>query len=132
MIFEIDGVIKEKAELQDGIFYLSVEAPSIAYLAGPGQFVLVRVSPSFDPFLRRPLSIAGTKDDRIKLLFSIVGRGTSLLSRMREGDVLSLRGPLGKSFPPSRGRSSSCWWRDGSRSASFRPSGLRREVGFGG
>lgn len=99
MIFELEGFVANKVKVMEGVYYLSIESPSISSVAYPGQFVLIRVSPSLDPLLRRPFSIAGVKDGCVEVLFSVVGRGTELLSRVKIGDVLSLRGPLGKGFP---------------------------------
>ncbi|MBC7331188.1 MAG: dihydroorotate dehydrogenase electron transfer subunit [Synergistetes bacterium] len=101
MVYEIDGLVMEKAKLQEGVFYISVEAPSIASEVYPGQFVLVRVSKTADPPLRRPFSVAWVEDGRIGILFSVVGRGTRLLSEVDVGERLSLRGPLGRGFPHS-------------------------------
>jgi len=76
----------------------------IAKTAKPGQFVAVQVQassiPSYDPLLRRPLSIAEISPDRdeITLLYRIQGRGTEILARVRCGEKLSVMGPLGNGF----------------------------------
>ena len=76
-----------------------LEAPEIAAIARPGQFVMARCGNSHDPLLRRPLSIHQvTEAGRIALLFGVVGRGTVLLSRRQQGDCLDLVGPLGNGF----------------------------------
>lgn len=103
MIFEVDGVVREKLKIMEGVYHISVEAPSIASLAYPGQFVLIRVCSSLDPLLRRPFSIAGVRKDCLEILFSVVGRGTELLSGIRVGEPLSLRGPLGRGFSSPQG-----------------------------
>ncbi|HDI00332.1 MAG TPA: dihydroorotate dehydrogenase electron transfer subunit, partial [Firmicutes bacterium] len=38
-------------------FLLLMRAPAVAREAEPGQFVLLRVSTTYDPLLRRPFSI---------------------------------------------------------------------------
>jgi len=76
----------------------------IAKTAKAGQFVAVQVQgssiSSFDPLLRRPISLAEISRDReeITLLYRIQGRGTEILSRARCGERLSLMGPLGQGF----------------------------------
>ncbi|MDP4127186.1 MAG: dihydroorotate dehydrogenase electron transfer subunit [Bacillota bacterium] len=76
----------------------------IARKAKAGQFVSIQVhNPalvSFDPLLRRPISIAGISpdSDEITLLYRIVGRGTELLANARCGESLSVMGPLGNGF----------------------------------
>ncbi|MDP4159035.1 MAG: dihydroorotate dehydrogenase electron transfer subunit, partial [Bacillota bacterium] len=72
----------------------------IARKAKAGQFVSIQVhNPalvSFDPLLRRPISIAGISpdSDEVTLLYRIVGRGTELLANARCGESLSVLGPL--------------------------------------
>ncbi|MCW5206885.1 dihydroorotate dehydrogenase electron transfer subunit, partial [Desulfobulbus sp. F5] len=44
-------------QLSAEVFRLTVHAPEIAAAAAPGQFVMVQVSGSLDPLLRRPFSI---------------------------------------------------------------------------
>jgi dihydroorotate dehydrogenase electron transfer subunit len=76
----------------------------VAKTAKPGQFVAVLVQdssiPSYDPLLRRPISLAEISPDRdeITLLYRIQGRGTEILSRARCGERLSVMGPLGQGF----------------------------------
>jgi dihydroorotate dehydrogenase electron transfer subunit len=49
--------------------------------------------------LRRPFSIFDARDGRVTLLYKTVGRGTSALASVREGDSISVLGPLGRGFP---------------------------------
>ncbi|NLN16495.1 MAG: dihydroorotate dehydrogenase electron transfer subunit [Firmicutes bacterium] len=88
--------------LTDRIYRLTLSAPQVAADAQPGQFVHVRTVPptSWDPFLRRPLSIhdCSREEGIIALLYEVVGRGTTLLSRLRPGDEVDLLGPLGRGF----------------------------------
>lgn len=76
----------------------------IAQTAKAGQFVAIQVQDSsiasFDPLLRRPISLAEISPDRdeITLLYRIAGRGTEILARARCGEQLSVMGPLGQGF----------------------------------
>lgn len=88
-------------EVAPGVFRMIVDAPSVVEKAEPGQFVHVKwVGPSYDPFLRRPLSIFSMERTKgyLGLLFRVVGRGTSILAGMEKGDPLDLIGPLGRGF----------------------------------
>lgn len=69
--------------------------------AAPGQFVtlLVREPSSYDPFLRRPLSIYRMEEDRWSVLYRVVGRGTAHLATFRPGARIDCLGPLGRGFP---------------------------------
>lgn len=87
------------AEIMPQVHLLSLEAPEIAAVARPGQFVMVRCGESHDPLLRRPLSIhRATGAGQIVLLFGVVGRGTRWLSRCRKAHRVDLLGPLGNGF----------------------------------
>jgi dihydroorotate dehydrogenase electron transfer subunit len=90
-------------------FCLRLLCPEIARSAQPGQFILLRVNELRDPFLRRPFSfsrILPPKGKRtrpedegaLEICYKIVGRGTSLMTQLREGQRLDVLGPLGKGF----------------------------------
>jgi len=65
---------------------------------------MVRVSPSFDPLLRRPFGILQSEPPYIWLYFQVNGRGTALLKDHQSGDRLNILGPLGNSFPELPGK----------------------------
>ncbi|MDL2274601.1 dihydroorotate dehydrogenase electron transfer subunit [Desulfosarcina sp. OttesenSCG-928-G10] len=71
--------------------------------ARPGQFVMVEARADPSPLLRRPFSLLGVicegcQVTGIEILFKVVGKGTLILSKVREGDRLSVIGPLGNGF----------------------------------
>lgn len=105
LLTEAKVLIQE--EVAPGYCRLSLQAPEVALLARPGQFVHVRCSTSLDPLLRRPFSIhtVGREKGVVTLLYRVVGRGTTLLSQVVPGNLLSLLGPLGRGFSlPGTGR----------------------------
>ncbi len=67
-------------------------------IAVPGQFVMVKIKSSLDPFLRRPLAILHYEDGRLELLYKVKGKGTTEMAGKKKGDELSVLGPLGKGF----------------------------------
>ncbi len=79
-----------------GICLAWFEAPEIAQLARPGQFVMVRCGG--ESILPRPLSIYQRDGSKIALLFAVVGKGTRWLSQSKAGDSLDIFGPLGNGF----------------------------------
>jgi dihydroorotate dehydrogenase electron transfer subunit len=96
---QLTAPVISNRELMPQVHLLWLEAPEIAVVARPGQFLMVRCGDSDDPLLRRPLSIHQvTEAGQIALLFDVVGRGTLLLSRHQQGDSLDLLGPLGNGF----------------------------------
>lgn len=89
-----------KTQLSPVIFAFDLESKTIANKAQPGQFVQVRINDSFDPFLRRPFSIAQVWLDTFRIIFRIRGKGTKILSQMKEEEHLDILGPLGRPIPP--------------------------------
>lgn len=79
-------------------FILRLHSPRIARLAQAGSFVHLRCDESLP--MRRPLSImrVDAKKGWLDLLYKIHGQGTELLSRRKEGEHLSLLGPIGRPF----------------------------------
>jgi dihydroorotate dehydrogenase electron transfer subunit len=83
-----------------GYYRLVLKAPDMATIAFPGQFVMLRVTENTDPLLARPFGISSFPSrSSLEIFYYVVGRGTTLLTRMKTGQMLSLLGPLGKGFP---------------------------------
>ena len=87
---------------------LALRSREIADSAKPGQFVMAGLADcSSDPLLKRALAVysiprrAGD-GDLVTLLIKVVGPGTRRLAALREGDRVSLIGPLGNGFDTSR------------------------------
>ena len=106
MIRDYDSRLEEREEISPGIWRMIFQCPQIAAEAQPGNFVLFRTSSCTAPLLRRPLGIldAEAKAGTFEVLFRVVGQGTELLACGREGDVFSVRGPVGGSFKPLKYR----------------------------
>jgi dihydroorotate dehydrogenase electron transfer subunit len=96
---QIKARVKSNSELMPRTRLVWLDAPGIAELARPGQFVMVRCGEGHDPLLRRPLSIHRVDNTGgAALLFDVVGRGTSWLSQRAPADLVDLMGPLGSGF----------------------------------
>ena len=98
------GLIEENRCLGENYHLLKITAPHIAREAKPGNFVMVRVAPTLDPLLRRPLGILQSQPPHIWLYFQVKGRGTSLLKTRQAGDRLDILGPLGNALPELPGK----------------------------
>ncbi len=83
-------------------YKMEIIAPDIVLSGHPGQFVHVKISAhnSYDPLLRRPLSINDIDRQKglLSLIYRISGRGTELMSGLGENTEIDLLGPLGKGF----------------------------------
>ena len=95
-----DGRVLSHTAFDGQQFVLRLAAPKCAARAEPGSFV--HLSCDDDIPMRRPLSImrADAASGCIEVLYKIVGPGLAALARRREGDTLSVLGPIGKGFKP--------------------------------
>jgi len=92
--------IESNQKIGKDTFLMGFRSTSLASLTKPGQFFMIHLgSTTKDPLLRRPFSIHGIQDrNRLMILYNIVGKGTSLLSTLKEDDRISVIGPLGNGF----------------------------------
>jgi dihydroorotate dehydrogenase electron transfer subunit len=112
MIADIEGKIRARESLGRDNFLLTVDAPALAPLILPGQFVMAAAAQAYSqpfPLLRRALavfSVEGSGREQLTLLLKVVGDGTRQLAGLRAGDSIHLVGPLGCGFDcePARGR----------------------------
>lgn len=111
MAVDVDAVVLSNTRLSADYNVVALEAPAIAAMTQPGQFVMVKPSRGLDPLLRRPFSVfevLRADDGRprgISLLNKRIGVGTGLLYGLEAGDRLACLGPLGRPFtPPAAGR----------------------------
>ena len=92
-------------------YKMVLDVPYIARLAEPGQFVEIKCSDSFEPILRRPFSIHRLKAQGfpqlrsgqarlkgIEILYEVIGKGTEILARKKQGNFIDVLGPLGNGF----------------------------------
>ncbi|MGV8082527.1 MAG: dihydroorotate dehydrogenase electron transfer subunit [Coriobacteriia bacterium] len=79
----------------EGVGLIVLHAPHCAEHVQPGQFVHLRVSTARDTILRRPFSVYRAIDERIELLYQVLGVGTLSMTEKTPGDVMDLVGPLG-------------------------------------
>ncbi len=88
--------IVKKRPLNDTITWYTIYAPLIAKHAKPGQFIILRVDEYGE---RIPLTMAGhdEKNGTVDIIVQEVGRTTSLLAQLNEGDCIAdMVGPLGQ------------------------------------
>jgi len=79
---------------------MGFRSADLASIAKPGQFLMVHLGKKTkDPLLRRPFSIHGIQNrNQLLILYKVVGKGTLLLSALKEDDSISVIGPLGNGF----------------------------------
>ena len=101
--------ILSNQEVSPEYYRMKILAPGISDLAQPGQFVMFRSQATDEPLLRRPFGIFQTgtlpsdcdglpDKEFVEILYKVVGRGTSIMRELHEGDRVELLGPLGRGF----------------------------------
>ena len=100
MVVSLKSSIAENKEILPGFYQMTLNTPQIAQDAKPGQFIMVRTSPTLEPFLKRPISLHRINKAKgtLELVYQVIGRGTELLSRFKPGDEVEIMGPLGNGF----------------------------------
>jgi dihydroorotate dehydrogenase electron transfer subunit len=104
-IFLEQGTVLGPQQRFEGEQYvLRVQAPKCAAQAQPGSFVHLQVDDDIQ--MRRPLSIMRVERAAgwIEILYKVLGPGLAALARRREGDRLSVLGPIGHGFVVHRER----------------------------
>jgi len=93
--------VVSNTKLCSKFYRLCIDAKPIQKTARPGQFVHIRVNDSLEPFFRRPFSVYRAKE-YVEIFYEVVGPGTGILARKKEGDSLDVLGPVGTPFalPP--------------------------------
>ena len=97
-----EAVVLSNQSVGEDLWEMEMQAPNMAPLCEPGQFLQIRVAEQTDPLLRRPISIYDVQADCIRILYRVVGTGTRRLSEKKAKDRISLQGPLGKGFHLSK------------------------------
>ena len=87
--------VAEAVRLNEFAWSLTLEAEGMEP-QGPDQFVHVKCGHS--RLLRRPISICGWGENRLRIVFEVRGEGTAWLARRKAGDTLDVLGPLGRGF----------------------------------
>jgi dihydroorotate dehydrogenase electron transfer subunit len=86
--------IKYNRQLIPNIYEMCLEG-DVSDIRQPGQFVNVAVDKLY---LRRPLSVCDYNEHELTLLYKVVGRGTTRLSLMHEGQEVDILSGLGNGF----------------------------------
>jgi len=97
-IFNVKEKIIENKKVSTDCYRMTFESKEIACVAKPGQFLHIKCSDTYDPLLRRPISIHSIENNIIEILYKVVGKGTELLSEKSRGDSIDVIGPLGNGF----------------------------------
>jgi dihydroorotate dehydrogenase electron transfer subunit len=96
--------VVENVRLAERTFRLRVADPQIGAVIRPGQFVMLRIPHCSDPLLGRPFALYDTYLDasgRVQgydVVYLVVGKITTQMSRLAAGQSVEVWGPLGNGF----------------------------------
>lgn len=95
-------VVSQQA-LTDDVFSMWIQADEIAGAAVPGQFISVYTKDA-GKLLPRPISLCQVDKEKgqLRIVYRVVGAGTSQFSGYQAGDDIEIMGPLGNGFPLER------------------------------
>lgn len=98
--FKEQAVIIRQEEIANGIFSMWLKTEQIAGKAKPGQFISLYCHDG-SRMLPRPISICeiDKRDNALRIVYRVAGKGTEEFSVMSTGDILEIVGPLGNGFP---------------------------------
>ena len=86
--------IKENARIAKNVYKMTL-CGDTSDIKRPGQFVNVMLDGFY---LRRPISVCDREGDTLTLIYKTVGHGTDAMSRMTEGQSLSVLCGLGNGY----------------------------------
>jgi dihydroorotate dehydrogenase electron transfer subunit len=96
------ALVVSQEEAYENTFLMWLSCPAVARGASPGRFLMIHCGEADDPLLARPMSFhrfrESAGDRQFAILYDVRGRGTTLLSKKRPGDRLSVFGPLGRGY----------------------------------
>jgi dihydroorotate dehydrogenase electron transfer subunit len=97
-IFLEEARVLRHTQFDGDQYVIRVQAPQCAAAAQPGSFAHITCDPAIP--LRRPLSLmrVDAAAGWVEMLYKVVGPGLHALAARREGDIVSLLGPIGRGF----------------------------------
>ena len=100
-MLQFKSEILSNHEIAPAYWRIRLSAPPSFVSAKPGQFIMVQVSDSISPLLRRPFGVFNTgtgEQPWFEMLYKVVGKGTALLASHHAGEIIDVLGPLGTGF----------------------------------
>jgi len=97
MIHDVKATVLENLPLSPRLYRLTLFVKKeLLKAVKPGHFGMIKPSPTYDPVGRRAFAFADLHGSEAVFFYEVVGKGTALLSAVKEGEELSLLFPLGR------------------------------------
>jgi dihydroorotate dehydrogenase electron transfer subunit len=97
-IVDIRATVVHTRRISSSVSIITLDCPTIAAAAKPGNFVNVKISEATLPLLRRPFSIHNAQGTHIDIMVKSIGHGTALFCGTEKGSTVMVLGPLGNCF----------------------------------
>jgi len=91
---KLDFIVESNKAVAKDCYRLDLSCTDPLYRFS-GEFVELAIEGCF---LRRPLSVADSRDNKITLIYKVVGEGTKILSEYTEGRQINVLTDLGRGF----------------------------------
>ena len=95
-----EATVVKSEQLALNTYRLTFQDKTISQNSHAGNFINIQMPQKSNVFWRRPFSVHSTRPEEniFEILFSAIGRGTSVLKDVKVGETLNILGPLGNSF----------------------------------
>jgi dihydroorotate dehydrogenase electron transfer subunit len=98
-----NACVTDNVEVTRDYYLITLSPLKKIQIPDPGNFFMLSIDNGYDPLLKRPFSVHRCMGNNFQILYRVVGKGTSLLSNKKPGDVIEVIGPLGNAFPVRKG-----------------------------
>ena len=95
MIYNEKAIVISTKEIAFNTYETKLQSPQITNSARPGQFINILPSIDWNNIMRRPMSISSQENDKIGIIFKVVGEGTEIMKNWEINDEIDIIGPLG-------------------------------------
>ncbi len=86
--------IKQNKKIAKNTYYMVLEGDT-SHITNAGQFVNIKID---GEFLRRPISVCDYEDNKLDIIYKIVGVGTEKMSKLEIGAKLDILTGLGNGY----------------------------------
>jgi dihydroorotate dehydrogenase electron transfer subunit len=93
-LYHITTTVLNQHPINPNFYKLTFKSAEIARKIIPGQFITIDCG----TFLRRPFTVAHKEQDKIEIIYKVIGPGTNQLSTKKFGDTIDVLGPLGTGY----------------------------------
>ena len=92
--------IIENKKIAKDVYKMKLEGDT-SNITAAGQFVNIKLD---GRFLRRPISVCDCEENRLTLIYKVVGEGTEQMSEMKQGTELDILTGLGNGYDISKSK----------------------------